>query len=114
MVRKMANSLHRWQGIWIGEMMGTRPIRDFIMAVLPTEPSFANAHLITLDSKEEKDFHPLIESFRKYVRLHQSQKIRIATRIQLLQPRKRRKDRERNLMGKKRLPMSLWVRLLVQ
>ena len=73
--------LEEWQTVYtdgkaygVGEMMGTRPIRDFIMAVLPTEPSFANAHLITLDSKEEKDFHPLIESFRKYVRLHQTQK----------------------------------------
>ena len=73
--------LDEWQTVYtdgkaygVGEMMGTRPIRDFIMAVLPTEPSFANAHLITLDSKEEKDFHPLIESFRKYVRLHQTQK----------------------------------------
>ena len=30
----------------IGEIAGTRPIRDFLMAIKQQEPSFADAHLI--------------------------------------------------------------------
>ena len=104
------NMVEEWQTVYtdgkaygVGEMMETRPIHDFIMAVLPTEPSFANAHLITLDSKEEKDFHPLIESFRKYVRLHQTQKNKNSNTHSAFATEKK-KDRERHLMGKKRLP----------
>lgn len=63
--------------IGIGEVTGTRPIRDFLMAIREKEPTFADAHLISLKNKKSEDLFELIEDFRQHLhlqQLHQSSK----------------------------------------
>ena len=63
--------------IAIGEVTGTRPTKDFLMAIREREPAFANAHLISLKKKKSGDLFELIEDFRQHIRLqqlHQSSK----------------------------------------
>ena len=57
----------------IFEVGGTQPIRDFLMAISSKESSFADAHLVSFQSKgsENLDLYELIEDFRQHLRLQQ-------------------------------------------
>lgn len=59
----------------IGEMIGTRPLRDFLMAVKQKEPSFANAHLIQLKKKTDSDdIFEVIEDLRQQLSFQKLQR----------------------------------------
>lgn len=58
----------------IGEVTGTRPIRDFLMAIRHKEPTFADTHLVHLKDKSSGDLYELIEEFRQHIRLIQLSK----------------------------------------
>lgn len=56
----------------IFETTKTRPIRDFLIAIRSKESSFADAHLVTIESKTDpNELYKLIESFRQHIRLYQ-------------------------------------------
>ena len=58
----------------IGEAIGNRPLRDFLMAIHSKEPIFADSYLMDLEDDKPQDLDLLIENFRRLIRLHQSQK----------------------------------------
>lgn len=55
----------------VAEVNGTRPVRDFLMAIRPKEPTFADAHLVFLRYKVVDDLYELAEAFRQHLRLQQ-------------------------------------------
>lgn len=57
----------------VAEVSGTRPIRDFLLAIHSKAPTFADTHLMSYKIKTEADLLDMIEQFRQYMRLHQSQ-----------------------------------------
>ena len=74
--------IEEWQTVYaegkaygISEVSGTRPIRDFIMAILIKEAAFANTYLIGLKNRIEEEFYEIVKEFRSYIRMHQTQKI---------------------------------------
>ncbi|MCJ1466216.1 hypothetical protein MMC07_004835 [Pseudocyphellaria aurata] len=60
----------------IAETTGTRPIRDFLMAVRTKEQTFSDAHLVMIRRKDSTyDFYSLIEDLRQHIRLLQLQRL---------------------------------------
>lgn len=55
----------------VAEVTGTRPVRDFLMAIRSAELTFADAHLLMRNHSKADDLIELVEDFRQQVRLHQ-------------------------------------------
>ena len=53
----------------IGEISGTRPVRDFLLAVKPLNHPFATYYLMALARKDKPEIHNVIEEFRHTIRL---------------------------------------------
>ena len=57
----------------IAEVSGTRPVKDFLLAIRSKNSSFADTHLVLLKHMDEIDLHELVENFRQHFRLQQLQ-----------------------------------------
>lgn len=63
----------------VAEVIGTRPIRDFLLAIRSRGPSFAEAHFVLKRFRRGDDLYGLIEDFRQHIRLLDFQSSRIGT-----------------------------------
>lgn len=55
----------------IAEVTGSRPVRDFLMAIRTKEPTFANTHFILLKHLQAGNLYEIVEDFRQHVWLQQ-------------------------------------------
>lgn len=56
----------------IFEVSGTRPVRNFLMAIGAKEPSLADVYLNRLKQKKQDDLFEIIENYRQQIHLQQT------------------------------------------